>query len=91
MESGICQKIEEAVRSVDGIKKVTSVAGEGAGNVVIEIKSDVPSVRKVISEIESEIDRIPSFPDLAEEPEIKQVTIRNPAITVGIVADESDA
>lgn len=85
VERGICQKIEEAVRAVDGVKKVTSVAGEGAGNVVIEIKADVPSVQKVLNEIESEVDRIPSFPDLAEEPEIQQVTFRNPAITVGIV------
>ncbi|MEQ9409130.1 MAG: efflux RND transporter permease subunit [Fuerstiella sp.] len=91
VESGICQKIEEAVRSVDGVKKVTSVAGEGAGNVVIEVKTDVPSVQKVLNEIQSEVDRIPSFPDLAEEPEIQQVTFRNPAITVGIVAEESEA
>ena len=91
VESGICQKIEEAVRSVDGIKKVTSVAGEGAGNIVIEVKTDVPSVQKVLNEVQSEIDRIPSFPDLAEEPEIQQVTIRNPAITVGIVSTGSDA
>lgn len=91
VESGICQKIEEAVRSVDGIKKVTSVAGEGAGNVVIEVKTDVPSVQKVLNEIQSEIDRIPSFPDLAEEPEVQQVTIRNPAITVGIICNNSEA
>ncbi len=91
VESGICQKIEEAVRSVDGVKKVTSVAGEGAGNVVIEVKSDVPSVQKVLNEIQSEVDRIPSFPDLAEEPEVQQVTFRNSAITVGVVADGSDA
>lgn len=91
VESGICQKIEEAVRSVDGIKKVTSVAGEGAGNVVIEVKSDVPSVQKVLNEIKSEIDRIPSFPDLSEEPKVQQVTIRNPAITVGVISTNSEA
>ena len=91
VESGICQKIEEAVRSVDGVKKVTSVAGEGAGNVVIEVKSDVPSVQKVLNEIQSEVDRIPSFPDLAEEPEVQQVTIRNPAITVGVVSTDPNA
>lgn len=85
VESGICQKIEEAIRSVDGLKKVTSVAIEGMGNVVIEVQTDVPSVQKVLNEIESEINRIPSFPDLAEEPEIQQVSIRNPAITVGII------
>ena len=90
VESGICQKIEEAVRSVDGVKKVTSVAGEGAGNVVIEVKTDVPSVQKVLNEIQSEVDRIPSFPDLAEEPEVQQVAIRNSAITVGVVYTGSD-
>ena len=91
VETGICQKIEEAIRSVDGMKKVTSVAGEGAGNVVIEVRTDVPSVQKVLNEIQSEIDRIPSFPDLAEEPEVQQVTIRNPAITVGVVCTETAA
>ena len=89
VETGICQKIEEAIRSVDGIKKITSVAAEGSGRVVIEVKADIPSIQKVLNEIQSEIDRIPSFPDLAEEPEVQQVTFRSPAITVGIMAHES--
>jgi multidrug efflux pump subunit AcrB len=91
VETGVCQKIEEAVRSIDGIKKVTSVAAEGTGSVVIEIKSDAPSVQKILGEVEAEIDRIPSFPELAEEPEIKQLTLRNPAIKVGVVAIDSAA
>ncbi|MBT5017383.1 MAG: efflux RND transporter permease subunit [Planctomicrobium sp.] len=90
VETGICQKIEESIRSVDGIKKVTSVAMEGAANVVVEVRTDVPDVQRVLSEIQSEIDRIPSFPDLAEEPEVQQVTLRNPAITVGIIAPDSE-
>ena len=85
VENGICQKIEEAVRSVDGIKKVTSVAQEGSGSVVIEVETDVPSVQKVLNDIEGEIDQIPSFPLLAEEPEIKQLTLREPAVKVGVV------
>ena len=91
VESGICQKVEEAVRSVDGIKKVTSVAAEGMGNVVIEVRSDVPDVQRVLNEVKSQIDRIPSFPDLAEEPEVQQVTFRTKAITVGIIQENSDA
>ncbi|MEZ6123355.1 MAG: efflux RND transporter permease subunit [Planctomycetaceae bacterium] len=89
VESGICQKIEEAIRSVDGIKKITSVALEGAGNVVIEVKTDVPSVQKVLNEVQSEVDRIPSFPELSEEPEIQQVTIRNPAINLGVICHDT--
>ena len=91
VESGICQKVEEAVRSVDGIRKVTSVAAEGAANVVIEVRSDVPSVQKVLNEVKSQIDRIPSFPDLAEEPEVQQITFRNKAITVGVIQEPSVA
>lgn len=88
VETGICQKIEEAVRTVEGIRKITSVAMEGTGNVVIEVRADVPSVQNVLNEIQSEIERIPSFPDLAEEPDIRQVTFRSPAITVGVVAKQ---
>ncbi|MHC4878838.1 MAG: efflux RND transporter permease subunit [Planctomycetota bacterium] len=91
VENGVCQKIEEAVRGIDGIKKVTSVAMENSGNVIIECKSDVPSVQKILNEVESEINRIPSFPDLAEEPEIKQLTIRNPAIKIGVMATGNQA
>ncbi|MDA1017835.1 MAG: efflux RND transporter permease subunit [Planctomycetota bacterium] len=91
VEQGICQKIEEAVRSVDGVKKVTSVAMEGSGSVIVELQSDVPSVQKVLNEIDSEVQRIPSFPDLAEKPEVRQLTMRNPAINVGVVMTASQA
>jgi len=91
VENGVCQKIEEAVRSIDGIKKVTSIAMENSGSVIIECKSDVPSVQKILNEVESEVNRIPSFPELAEEPEIKQLTIRNPAIKIGVLATDNEA
>ncbi|MFV2068799.1 MAG: efflux RND transporter permease subunit, partial [Pirellulales bacterium] len=91
VESGICQKIEEAVRSIDGIKKVFSIAREGSGSVVIELHSDVPDVQKVLREVEAEVDRISTFPLLAEQPEIQQLTIRDPAIKVGVVASDGES
>lgn len=91
VESGICQKIEESVRSIEGIKKVTSVAVEGMGNVIIELESDVPNAQKVLNKVESEVDRIPSFPALSEKPEIQQLTIRRPTIKVGVIAEGNQA
>lgn len=88
VEEGICQKIEEAVRSIDGIKKQTSVAQEGAGFLVIELNSNVRDVGKVLNEVRSEIDRIPSFPEQAEDPEVQQIVLRQPAIYLGVVAPE---
>ncbi len=84
-EEAICQKIEEAIRSIDGIKKVTSIAQEGAGFVLAELHSDVEDVQKVMSEIDREVDRIPSFPALAEDPQLQQITFREAAIRIGIV------
>jgi HAE1 family hydrophobic/amphiphilic exporter-1 len=85
-EEGICQKIEEACRSVAGVKKVTSVAKEGIGYCVFELLDSVKDVQKTVAEIRSEVDRIPSFPLLAEDPKVEQVTLRTPAIKVGVLA-----
>ena len=41
VENGICLKVEEAVRSIDGIKKQTTVAKEGAGSIVLELTTTV--------------------------------------------------
>ena len=88
VEEGICQKIEEAVRSISGIKKQTAVAQEGAGFLVIELESNVKDPEKILNEVRSEIDRIPSFPELAEDPEVELLTIRTPAVRVGVVGPD---
>ena len=87
-EEAVCQKIEEAIRSIDGIKKVTSVAQEGSGFVLAELRSDVRDVQKVMNEIDREVARIPSFPELTEDPIIQQITFRDAAIRIGIVGPD---
>ncbi len=86
VEEGICQKVEEACRSVVGIKKTTSIAREGIGYCVFEMTDGVKDPQRVVGEIRSEVERIPSMPELAEDPKVEQVTLREPAIKVGVVA-----
>ena len=88
-ERGICQKIEEAVFAIDGITKPFSVAKEGVGFLILELdtRSDP---QRVLSEVRSAIDAIPSFPELAEKPEVKQITFRLPAIKVAVIGEETD-
>jgi multidrug efflux pump subunit AcrB len=86
VEEGICQKVEEACRSVAGIKKITSVAQEGMGFCVFELQESVKDVQKTLGEIRSEVERIPSMPELAEDPKVEQVTLRTAAIKVGVLA-----
>jgi hydrophobic/amphiphilic exporter-1 (mainly G- bacteria), HAE1 family len=88
VEEGICQKIEEAIRSVEGVKKVTSTAAEGMGSVNVELLSNVSNPDRVLNDIRSAVDRIPSFPEMAEDPEIRLAEMREPAIRVGVVGPD---
>ena len=88
VEEGICQKIEEAVRTVEGIKKITSTAAEGVGSVTIELRSEVTNPDRVLNDIRSAVDRIPSFPEMAEDPEVRLAEIREAAIRVGVVGPD---
>ena len=88
-EEGICQKIEQAVRPIAGIKKSTSVAKENFGYVILELEANIPDAQRVLNEVRSEVDRIPSFPELAENREIKQITMRQPALRVGVLGPKT--
>lgn len=89
VEEGICQKIESAVGNVEGVKKMNSVAREGAGFVILELNSNIDDVQKVLNEVRSEIQQIQAFlPPRAEDPEIRQIVFRSPAISVGVIGPE---
>ena len=85
VEEGICQKIEEAVRSVEGIKKINSTASEGSGAVMLELRSDVKNPDRVLNDVRSAVDQIPSFPELAEDPDVKLTEMRETVLRVGVV------
>jgi multidrug efflux pump subunit AcrB len=89
-EEGVCQKIESAVANLDGIKKMTSVGRENFGYVILELDNNVSDVQKVLNDVRSAIDQISTFPPNAEDPEVKQIVFRAPAISVGILAPQRD-
>lgn len=89
-EEAICEKVEAVISGVDGIKKYTSVAREGFGYLVIELNADVKDVQKVLNDIRSQIDQIQSFPDSVEDPEVRQIVFKIPAISVGIIGPSAE-
>lgn len=88
-EKGVCQPVEEAVRALDNIKRVVSIAREGGGYVLVELDSNVRDVQKVVTEIRSRVDRITNFPELAEDPQVEQITFRETAIQVAVIGPTS--
>ena len=93
VEEGICQRIEEAVRSVNGVYRITSVAREGAGTVMVELDSDVneADVQEILGEVRSRVDNIPSFPALAEQPVVQRQEPRTTALSIGVIGPDDDS
>jgi multidrug efflux pump subunit AcrB len=93
VEEGICQKVEDEIQAISGIKRLTSIAREGGGYVLAELRSNVSDPQKVLSEIRSGVDRVsPFFPQRSERFTVEQITFRQPAIRVAVVGpmDKSD-
>ena len=93
IEKGICQSIEESVRNVQGVRRITSVSREGSGMVSIELQSDVsePDVQEILGEVRSRVDSIPNFPALAEQPVVQRQQPRSSAISIGVIGPDDDS
>ncbi|WP_417851880.1 efflux RND transporter permease subunit [Thalassoglobus sp.] len=87
IESGVLEKIEEAIRTVDGIDEMTSYAREGVGVVMLELDPDAKQAdaQRVLTEVTTLIGQIPSFPELAEKPDIRLQTNFVTAIRVAVM------
>ena len=70
IEEGILLAIEESIRSVDGVDRITSTANEGSGTVTAELQLSADG-NEVLQDIKSEVDRIVTFPQDAERPVVQ--------------------
>jgi multidrug efflux pump subunit AcrB len=87
VEQGIILAVEEAVRGIDGVKHVNSVAAEGAGTVAVELLVGADP-DKTVADIKSEVDRIRTFPEEAEDPTVALVSRKRVVIRVVISGDQ---
>jgi multidrug efflux pump subunit AcrB len=69
VEQGIILSTEEAIRGLEGVKEVRSVASEGSGTVTVELLEGADR-QKAYQDIQQEVDRITTYPDDAEEPAV---------------------
>ncbi len=89
VEQGIVLAVEEAIRGLEGIKEVTATASEGSGTVVAELLEDADQ-QKVYQDIKQEIDRITTFPEDAEEPEVSLAIRRREVLQIELYGDVSE-
>lgn len=86
VEQGILRPVEEAIRGVQGIKEVTSTAREGSGSITIELVAGTNRMR-AYQDIDQAVNRIRTFPDNIEEPEVNLQSNQREVIVVGIYGE----
>ncbi len=90
VEEGVVRRVEENVAGLDGIKRIDSVSREGSGTVTIEVMGGW-DIKKLLDEVKSEVDRITTLPEEAEEPVVREITRRTQVISVAIYGDVPEA
>ena len=85
-EQGIVLAVEEAVRGLDGVKRVTSSSTEGAGAVSVELVLGADSMQ-VLGDVKDAVDRIVTFPEDAEEPTVSLLSRKREVISVAIAGE----
>ena len=83
VEQGILAPIEGAVREVDGIERVTSEAREGRAEVMIELVAGQNRM-KTFQDIDQAVNRIRTFPDDIEQPEVNLETEQRGVMRVSL-------
>ena len=89
VEQGIILVVEEAVRAIDGVKELSATATEGKGVVSAELEEGADQ-QKIYLEIKQEIDRITTFPEDADEPEVSLTTHLREVLGVELYGDVSE-
>ncbi|MDE2805544.1 MAG: efflux RND transporter permease subunit [Gemmatimonadota bacterium] len=86
VDESIVRRIEERIRSIEGVRSVTSVASEGLGSVVAELARGADADRS-LDEIKAAADGIPTFPAGAERPAVTEMTSRRSVMRIALYGD----
>ena len=90
VERGIILAIEEAVQGLEGVNEVRSSAQEGAGTVTVEM-IEGEDLQKLAQDVQSEVDRITSFPEEAEEPRVVIVARKRYVVSLALYGDQNES
>src|SRR5690606_22145912 len=86
VEQGIVLPVEEAIRGIQGIKEVISTANEGSGEIMVELVPGTDRM-KAFQDIDQAVNRIQTFPDDIEQPQVVLQDQQLDVMVVGLFGD----
>ncbi|TVS14033.1 MAG: efflux RND transporter permease subunit [Gammaproteobacteria bacterium] len=89
VERAICVRIEEAMQSVQGIRRMRALANEGLCTVTLEILEGFDS-GQVANDIKSQVDGINTFPVETEKPIVSKFLFRGGVMQIMLAGDTDE-
>jgi multidrug efflux pump subunit AcrB len=86
VEKGVTLVTEEAVRGLEGVKRVTSTSGEGYAVLTVELELGVDSA-EALNRVRAAIDRITTYPESVEKPMIFEAINRFRVLSLVVSGD----
>ncbi|MDY6987318.1 MAG: efflux RND transporter permease subunit [Thermodesulfobacteriota bacterium] len=87
VKTSILDVVENAVRGLDGIKRVNAEAREGIGMVTIALLESA-NTQQMLGDIKNAVDRITTFPQDAEEPMVSIPSEVEKALSIVVYGDQ---
>ncbi|MFH1797942.1 MAG: efflux RND transporter permease subunit [Candidatus Omnitrophota bacterium] len=88
VEYYVTRPIEEVIRSLDGIHKITSSSGAGSSSISVEIEKGYPDKDEVITEIRNAAGDIDLPDDIKDDPYVRVFkTSRKAIIDIGLILE----
>ncbi len=83
VEEAICVRVEQALRGIQGAKRIRSSASEGHGRVIVELLAG-EDVERRLNDIRGRVDGIDTFPESAKAPIVSQGEFRFQVLDIAV-------
>ena len=89
VEKGITLKIEERIKDLTGVEKISSTVLEGVSLITVEFGSGFKNIDQAINDVKAAIDSIPrgDFPEDALESKVTKIEFMSPVISASVYGD----
>ncbi len=92
VERLVTNSIEQDIREVSGIKRITSISVEGRSLIFLQLDPDTGDLKSAKDDVQVVLDRLTNFPEGAENPVVQELSSKfEPTIEIGLSGDLSDA
>ena len=89
VEQGVCVHIEEALEGIVGLKEIRVDAIEGQASITLKLEDDIDR-QNALDQVKAALDRISTFPQDAEEPEISMSSHRSRILSIVVSGQTSE-